>query len=537
MKCSLWLAILILAVAGCASPEHFETAKVDRNGSFYIDCSPAVLVNSYSDLCDSVVKTAAKDGSLEPQIAESIISSTLLTKILLRYSGANEIKRLRASSSTNKDGSYLNCAALQIEPDEKNGVTLFGENRELSKHIAALPAECISASAVSLDLAKLWSSVKDSKLDLKNKLAALIRTVFAVTPEEFAARHNGVFVIASFPPAADPKYCLTVPDKDKKLYEQLEIFAGKKTEELFDIPFNSGKLYIAHKGERTILCGSAQIRELVLKPEKTLSDVKEFSESPANSAISCVELDWFKKGTPSIMYLGGGKGFSKPAKVTEHNIWSRTKYGFYLTSISSNDLNVDLFRNELLDQFAFFDLIKGFSANQPAKQDNTQSSKQKTDGDPEKCYSNLLKLRSALQEYAEKNGSFPSSLHTDGFNQLTDTKALTPEIFVCPDYGCDIPRPGVELVNDNTGYVYFGNWKKGSSGKLPLVIDLPDSHSDFFLVLLSDGTIEKIELPMQMSVKRMASTLHTVFKYQEDEFSELIRRAEILDKKLDKESK
>lgn len=537
MKCSIWLAMIILAVAGCASPEHFDAAKVDRNGSFYIDCSPAVLIDSYSSLCDSVVKTTAQDGSLEPQAAEKIISDTLLTKIILQYCGANEIKRLRASSTTLEDGSYLNCAALQIEPDSKNGVTFFGENRELSSHIAGLPADCISASAVSADLVKLWNSVKNSKLDLKNKLASAIRTVLATTPEEFAARHSGVLTLATFPPATDPGYCLFIPDKDKHLYNRLKTFAGKKAGDLFDISFNNLKIFPAHKQGRTVFCGSPQIRARVLKPEKTLADTKEFSNSPASSAPPCVELDWDKKGTPSIIYLGSGKGFSAPAKVSEYNILCRTGYGFYLSSVSSNDWNIDLFRNELLGNLAFFDLIRGFAAPPPPKTEKPRPQKQNVDGNPEKCFRNLQKLGTALQEYAKKNGQHPSSMHTDGLNQLTDTKALTPEIFVCPDSGCNVPHPGVDLVNDNTGYVYFGSWQKGSSGKLPLVIDLPDSHSDFFHVLLADGTVQKIELPMQMSVKRMASTLHTVFKYQEDEFRELIRRAEILDKKLDKESK
>ena len=148
MKCSLWLAALILAVAGCVSPEHFNADKIDRNGSFYIDCNPAVLADSYRKLCDSVVRTAAGDNTADAHLAESIIANTLFTKILLQYSGLNEIKRLRASSSLMDDGSYLNCAAVTVEPDKKNGVSIFGENRELSCFIAKLPAECIAASAV-----------------------------------------------------------------------------------------------------------------------------------------------------------------------------------------------------------------------------------------------------------------------------------------------------------------------------------------------------------------------------------------------------
>jgi hypothetical protein len=95
MKCSLWLATTVLALlAGCASPEHFDAAKIDKNGSFYIDCSPAVLTDSFMEHCDSVVKTTATDNALAPDVSRQIISDTLRTKLLLQYSGLNEIKRL-----------------------------------------------------------------------------------------------------------------------------------------------------------------------------------------------------------------------------------------------------------------------------------------------------------------------------------------------------------------------------------------------------------------------------------------------------------
>ena len=56
-------------------------------------------------------------------------------------------------------------------------------------------------------------------------------------------------------------------------------------------------------------------------------------------------------------------------------------------------------------------------------------------------------------------------------------------------------------------------------------------------MLLRDGSVRKLTLKQQLSVKRMASYLHTVFKYNEEEFSELIRRAGELDTLLDKEPK
>lgn len=536
MKCSLWLAVLILAVAGCVSPEHFNADKIDRNGSFYIDCNPAVLAGSYQKLCDSVVRTAAGDNTADAQLAESIIANTLFTKILLQYSGLNEIKRLRASSTLLEDGSYLNCAAATVEPDKKNGVSIFGENRELSGFIAKLPAECIAASAVSVDLAKLWNSIKSSNLELKNKLAAMIQNISGVSPEEFAVRHSGVFTLAIFPPATEPRLCLFVPDKDKLLYNRLKTFADKSSGELFEIPFANLNICIAHKDDCVIICGSPQDRQIVLKPIKTLAETKEFSDSPANSAPAGVELDWTLKGVPLVLYMGAGKGFSDPAKCSEYSLIIRTGYGFYLHSVSSQDWNVDLFRDVLLTFTGLMDTIKGFAIPVP-EENNPQPADQPCDNGSEKCFNNLQKLGKALDEYAKKNGGYPAATHTDGLNLLTDTKALTPEIFVCPDSGCKAPHPGVDLVNDNTGYIYFGAWSKNKSGKLPLVIDMPDNHKSFFHVLFADGSVQKVELSMQMSVKRMASALHTVFKYQEDEFSELIRRAELLDKKLDKESK
>ena len=243
-------------------------------------------------------------------------------------------------------------------------------------------------------------------------------------------------------------------------------------------------------------------------------------------------------GKSFARYMGAGKGFSAPLKTTEYNSLSRTGYGFYLHSISSHDLNVDLFHDSVLDFFDISGLIALYAEPSANQADNNKNSpKQQTAADSPECFGRLTKLGDGLKAYAKQNnGELPASLHTDGLNQLTELKALSPELFVCPDSGCNSPKPGVQLVNDNTGYVYFGSWKKGSSGKLPLIIDLPDSHNQYFHVLLLDGSVQKIGLEMQMSIKRMASTLHTVFKYSEEEFQELIRRAELLDKKLEKES-
>jgi hypothetical protein len=251
-----------------------------------------------------------------------------------------------------------------------------------------------------------------------------------------------------------------------------------------------------------------------------------------------VKLGWAAKGKSFARYMGAGKGFSAPLKTTEYNSLSRTGYGFYFHSISSHDLNVDLFHDSVLDFFNISGLIALYAEPSANQADNNKNSpKQQTAADSPECFGRLTKLGDGLKAYAKQNnGELPASLHTDGLNQLTELKALSPELFVCPDSGCNVPKPGVQLVNDNTGYVYFGSWKKGYSGKLPLIIDLPDSHNQYFHVLLLDGSVQKIGLEMQMSIKRMASTLHTVFKYSEEEFQELIRRAELLDKKLEKES-
>ncbi len=538
MKCSSWLAIIILALAGCASPEHFDTAKVDKNGSFYIDCSPAVLTDSFQELCDSVVKTAATGNALAPAESQQIIADALRTKLLLRYSGINEIKRFKASSTPRKDGSFTNCAALLIDTDKKNGISVFGENTGLSNYIAELPADCFGADVLALDLTKLWESLKNSKLDLKNSLAAYINTLSGTTPEKFAARHSGVVTMAVFPPQRDPNHCLIIPDRGKHLYNRLKSFAGKDVPAEFEIPFdNTRKLYIAGKNDRLVICSSAEVRSKILTPGKKLADIPEFSTSPAQTAEPCVRLGWAAKGKSLTLYMGAGKGFSAPLKTTEYGALTRTNYGFYLHAISSSDLNVDLFRDSILDFFNIAGLITSFTEPPVEKTENGKNApKQQTTADSPECFSRLTKLGDGLKAYAKQNnGEFPASLHTDGLNQLTEVKALSPELFVCPDSGCNTPKPGVQLVNDNTGYVYFGSWKKGCSGKLPLIIDLPDSHNQYFHVLLLDGSVQKVGLEMQMSIKRMASTLHTVFKYSEEEFQELIRRAEILDKKLDKE--
>ena len=116
-----------------------------------------------------------------------------------------------------------------------------------------------------------------------------------------------------------------------------------------------------------------------------------------------------------------------------------------------------------------------------------------------------------------------------GIRQLVDAKLLDLKDLICPATKDRAVNNADMLDFNSCSYLYFGAWPQGSSGKLPLVIDLPNNHHKNFHILFNDGSVEFMELDNCNNIRRVVGFLHTKYNYNEDEFRILIKRASELD--------
>lgn len=531
MKRTGILAILSLMIAGCVVvPERFSDAPIDKNAPVYISFQPSSISAGWGEYLDALVKNAA----LDPQKDNSKnIKSFLHTKLLLHHSGINGISDFKASSTPTADGRFDNRAAFLTADSQTDKVKLFGENLNLYSALAELPADCSDAIACSLDLESAWNSFKDSPLDLQKQIIFYTRIILKTTPEEMAKSHNGIWIFGTVRTGYQSKMFVSFPDSGKKLYDRFLCMADMRKKDYIRISFAKFSFFITHANDRTAIFESEQHINNHLSSTAKLGDDPEFVSLLENAVKPSVFLSWTAKGNQRNISCLGIITPVKSYELPEYFVCRRTAYGFYGQGLERNNWATEILRDNLL---ALRNWMPSENATAATTSGNTK--KQKSVQPSEGCSRNMQKLSLALKEYAAANkGVYPAGLHIDGLNKLQTTPAWNNSFLCCPDSGHEPAEPGKPVMAENTGYIYFGNWKKGASPKLPLIIDMPDNHNGFFHAVLNDGSIRKFIFKDQMSIKRMASYLHTVFKYNEQDFSELIHRAEELDNLLDKESK
>ena len=533
MKHAGVIFLLCFLLAGCTVPECFDNAPVDKDGSFYFKCEPEKTAAAWSEYCDSLLPAVSlvpgKEGSANAK-------DLLLIKLLLRNIGINEIKALKMSSSATADGLFSNKIAINTQNNNAGILAAFGKNRNIIKETGFLPADTSDIIAVSVDFTKIWESLKNSKLEFKELIATHSKIVFGTTPEKAAARHSGLWIFSMRQPRNSELISFSVPDKEKHLFNRWKTIFSQK-DDIFKIKLSPEvEFFVAHRNGRTELFPSNEELNIYHSAKETMADNTEFQNSYTKHFDNCVLMSWSAKGDAHNRSFGKARVPGKKLEHDEYFALQRKEYGFYGCGKERNDYNVNLFKDYLLAVNSVIPLKKSSAPESKVNEKNIQ--RQNIPNDETVCFDNLKKLSESLRAYAAANGgNFPEGLHTDGLNKLKAQHRFKPAMLCCPGSGCELAQDGSELQFENSGYVYFGSWQQNNSNKLPILMDIPENHNGFFHVVLRDGTVQKFSLPQQMSIKRMASYMHTVFKYSEKEFTELIRRAGELDKILDKESK
>lgn len=505
--------LTLLVAAGCTAPEHFSNAPVDRNGSFYIQCSPHTAADAWRDYASDIIITNTPGLDSKRSGAEQKIKYVLLTKLLLNYSGVDHIKELKASSTHSPDGRFINKAAVLLENKKQNGISFFGENCDLRKEISNLPDDCSFAVALSLDIQNLVKSMDQIKFPFKEKALLIVSRILDDSPDEWSKNHSGTWIYAIRKLKDQYHHIIIIPDREKKLYDRIAKNAIDPKKEILDIRNREFDFHAAARNGKLLLSQNRESIAKIIAPAKTLADLPDFNKSAENISSNAVYWSWQNAENESAVFA-----------------LSRTSYGFFGCGNDKYDWNSGVFKTAPFKLLDF--LIKftdwGKESPAPVKKTRPAAAVDKLHS----CRSRMAYLAVKLKEYKKIHGSYPDGLHIKGLTQLEKACKIKPELFACTSSKV---TPQLPLNSKDTGFVYFGNWGKNASEKLPLLTDRPDNHNGAFCVVFNDGSVKILTFKNQKSVKRIASFMHTVYKYCEEDFTALIKRAEQLDNLLDKE--
>lgn len=139
----------------------------------------------------------------------------------------------------------------------------------------------------------------------------------------------------------------------------------------------------------------------------------------------------------------------------------------------------------------------------------------------EKCFENMKFMSRKLLEYADKYGNYPAGLNAVGLKELAKASGIGAEEFA------------VEIKNKRNvpfgRYYYWGENHRSRRADLPLLCDRGNIHKNVVHIIFCDGSVREFKLENVRSAKRIASFLHTVFRYDTATFAALLRQAEALD--------
>lgn len=138
------------------------------------------------------------------------------------------------------------------------------------------------------------------------------------------------------------------------------------------------------------------------------------------------------------------------------------------------------------------------------------------------CLADLRRYAAELKKYAAENdGSYPQGINGAGLKKLADFAKIPKGKFALKQQKKVIPYGR---------FYYWGENCRSKSAKLPLLTDRGGIHKNKLHVVFCDGSVREFELKNVRSARRIASYLHTVFRYDSETFVMLMKQAQKLDK-------
>jgi len=564
-------AAALFVIAGCCgvpSPKEKDAqiyneiaAQLNPGGTSYLILNPQ---NVLSGIERSGMQLYLQFLGMQepPKDAEKITEAGLYSALGWRLSGIEDILGYGESSvlisGADESPLFRNRAFLMIRPESKGVLwALPGhENRPFTSLWESLPAEVDTAFEIDLtpgDACRILAQSGKIAPYLKD---AKVTAFLGQTPDELLDGLSGAFTIAMIPAPGsdealhDKHMMLSLPDGQGKLAGLIRkgatLLPGVKTEgeRVEFIPIfgdqapKARPVAILQKG-RVTLYSSVAAEKAFTAPTKKFTETDDFKRFSAGLPKEGIAFSYAKEDYAELFNLvmeTMGQEFRM-----QNNIWNATRFvmlrreGDDFLAVGNSD--IDSNQETVLHRVVAPAAVAAIAIKQYMDKNGEEKPEAEAPDTTGECQIRLEQFKSALTAYAAKHdGAYPAGKGLEGVRELLAGKFLPLEATICPGAAEeDTPATDAKAFDhSNCSYVYFGGFTTKSNPKLPLVTDWPFNHKGAVDVLLVDGTIEKLDLETT-SCKRIVGKLQAMYHYNEEEFQDLIKQADALDKMFELE--
>ncbi|MCQ2378526.1 MAG: hypothetical protein MJ016_04845 [Victivallaceae bacterium] len=530
--CAVLAACCLASRGHAGDDDFFEVAQgLDAGGEYFEIARAERLQQKISAFLRRAMTSVSREGNGIPDAppGKQVHMLTEYFAAAAKRAGLRDIA-LTGKSAVAIDDSpwFIIRSVLRLKPETSGWLWRIpgGKNRPIVQSMAEMPLSSVFAGALDLNMEPLAEEpavkyVLSDKCGLDD--AAILRLLRGASGRWFfSILDNGNTI-------------LQIPDSEKMLFSLLKprLLAAGFTDDgnrLYIQAGNKGLDFIHLK--KCLSCSLYDTGEYT-PDDQTLGDspvFQAFADALPSDGVACFFLNGSKE-VEDTLTIGGF-----PVRLCEtipchFSVVERVENGFRSTGVSTMSPQEEAW---LCDLFLLGKILSSFD-DQVASRLFGEPDDDGGSAPPqhEICRQHLEEIYRALTAYRAKHGAFPAGLHSDGWQALLSESLLSRKTLVCPDYEADALTTDPETAP--VRYVYFGDWGKFSDGKMPLAADLPDNHECSFNVLYSDGTIATLEQENLTAVRKEISVLHTINRYDEQRFAELMRRASELDNILEME--
>ena len=532
-------ALTILGLCSCTAQRasgrtdeekafRLVTPKLDRDGMLFVYFSNLELKRSFSRIYSAWSKSLWSPDLPEKQRIEQQ-KILLYGQLFWELSGLENASGAGFSSkSLNPEGNVIhNRLFLAIDPELPglmNG--FFGKNNSIDvvDFIGTLPSTTAFHASFYLQPETLFNALKrcggageNLILDLgaAGEFIELINTL------------KGVWSITVLDTRSKvPPVKIVLPDENGKVFDLLKNnFAAKNPAEkqkiVFNLPPLQNVLAVREKNNTSFYFNAASEKvfsDASKKPlalHHTFPDlIKALPEHAAGVFYRSGEFDL----TAEIFELKNPAGaFTCAALSRESDGWLLAANGN--TSCAEDQL------------FIFAALLKqaiaGILLPEEAVEQNVEKPLQTPGKKAENCSTQeqMELLSKIVDDYSKKHGKLPEKSGAAGLKELFLPGAVPEGFLLEKNLTMD------KLTEKNCRFIYFHVPAEKNSIYPVLVSNCPE-HTDTFLVRFSKGEIQKYTLERSGNMLRKIGFLHTVKKFDEAIFMELIRQAAEIDKVL-----
>lgn len=497
-----------------------------------------------------------------PKDAEKITGAALHAALGWRLSGIEDIQGYGESSVLISEADeaplFRDRAFLMVRPESKGVLwALPGrKNRPFAPLWRTLPANVDSAVEIDFSFGDACRILAQSEKVAPYLKDATLTAFLGQTPEELLDGLSGAFTFATISAADSDEalqkkhMMLSMPDKNGKLAGLIRkgatLLPGVKAEgdRIEFIPLFGDKAPKARpvailKNGRVTLYSSVAAEKAFTAPGKKFTETDDFKRFSAGLPEEGIAFSYGKENYAELFNMVMetlGQKFRMPETAwtaTQFTILRREGDNFFAIRNSDIDANQQTVLHLAIAPAAAAAVI----VKQYIDKNGGNEPKAEAPDTTGECQIRLEQFKSALTAYAAKHdGAYPAKNGIEGVRELLSGQFLPLEATVCPGAAEeDTPAADAKSFDHaNCSYVYFGGFTAKSNPKLPLVTDWPSNHKGAVNVLLLDGTIEKIELETT-NCKRIVGKLQAMYHYNEEEFQNLIKQADALDKMFELE--